>query len=137
MRIVFDSNVYLAAAKRNSYSDLWIGRSQPNGPYQLFMSPEILLEVRSKLENKFGRSAEQSAQFIEMVMLYAVLVHPRRKVEGVLHDADDHKVLECALEAKAHVIISADRGLLKLKEFEDIKVAHSSMLKYWFPELSS
>lgn len=134
MRIVFDSNVYLAAVKRSSYSDAWLKSSRPNGPYQLFISPEILLEVRTKLESRFSFTTEQSAESIKTIMLYATIVYPSRRVEGVLSDADDHKILECALEAKAHVIITSDRGLLKLKEFENIKIAHPSMLKYWFTD---
>lgn len=132
MRIVFDSNVYLAAAKSKSYALVQLKRGQPNGPYQLFISPEIILEVRSKLEEKFNWAPRESAEFIETILCYAKLVHPREKVQNVLGDADDHKILECALEAGAELIITADRELLKLKEFRTVKIAHPAMLKYLF-----
>jgi predicted nucleic acid-binding protein len=43
--------------------------------------------------------------------------------------------LECALEAKADLIITADKDLLVLKEFNGIKIIHTSSLKYIFPQL--
>lgn len=134
IKVVFDSNVYLAALKPDSYAHIQLKRSQPNGPYQLFLSPEILLEIRDKLEVKFGFSVVESAKFIDMVMLYVKLVQPTQRITGVLKDKDDHKVLECAMAAKAELIITADRGLLKLKEYNGTKIAHPSMLKYWFPQ---
>jgi putative PIN family toxin of toxin-antitoxin system len=127
---VFDTNVYLAASKRSSYARVQLQRARPNGPYLLYISPEIIIEIQRKLEVKFGYSVEESAHFIEMIMRYAKLVYPKQKVEGILKDADDHIILECALEAKASMIVSADKGLLRLKSFQGIAIVHPSMLKY-------
>lgn len=133
IKIVFDTNVYLAACKRNSYAATHLKRSMPNGPYQLFISPEIIVELRRKLETKFHYSTADSAEFIEMILQYAKLVQPKQKVEHILNDVDDHIILECALEAKAELIVTADRGLLKLKRFQATRIIHPSLLKYWFP----
>lgn len=130
IKTVFDTNVYLAASKQGSYARIHLQRARPNGPYQLFISPEIILEVRSKLELKFGYSTEDSAAFVEMIMNYATLVQPRHKIRGILKDTDDHIILECALEVRAKMIVSADRGLLRLKEFRGITIIHPTMLQY-------
>lgn len=130
MKIVCDTNVYLAAAKSHSYARTQLKRSQPGGPYQLYISPEIILEVREKLEGKLSYLAVDSADFIEMILRYAKLIQPTRRVRGVLQDADDHIILECALQAKAHAIVSADKGLLRLKQFEGIPIIHPTMLQY-------
>ena len=53
----------------------------------------------------------------------------------VVRDPDDNKVLECAFEARADLIITADKDLLALKEFNSIKIIHPSSLKYIFPQL--
>jgi predicted nucleic acid-binding protein len=130
IKIVFDTNVYLAAAKKGSYARIHLQRAQPNGPYELFISPEIILELRRKLELKFGFSPEESGSFVDMVMIYAKLVQPKRKIKGILKDTDDHIILECAVEAGARVIVSADRGLLRLNNFEEIAIIHPTMLQY-------
>ena len=130
IRIIFDTNVYLAASKRTGYARQHLLRAQPNGPYQLFISPEIILEIRRKLEQKFNYSPAESGGYIEMVLHYATLVQPKQKVSGVLADTDDHIILECALEARAKAIVTADRGLLRLKTFQGITIIHPTMLQY-------
>lgn len=130
IKTVFDTNVYLAASKQSSYARIQLQRARPNGPYQLYISPEIIIEIRSKLELKFGYTAEESGTFIEMVMIYATLIQPKQKISGVLKDAADHIILECALEASAKMIVSADKGLLRLKEFRGITIIHPTMLQY-------
>jgi uncharacterized protein len=130
IRTVFDTNVYLAASKKSSYARIQLQRARPNGPYLLFISPEIILELRRKLELKFGYSTEKSATFVDMVMRYATLVQPKQKISNVLKDTDDHIILECALEANANMVVSADKGLLRLKEFRGIAIIHPTMLQY-------
>ena len=130
MRIVFDTNVYLAAIKKDSYSYLQLIRSRPNGPYQLYISPDIIIEIREKLETKFNWSKAESARYIETILMYAIIVHPHEKISGILNDIDDHIILECALESKAISIITADKGLLKLKNYRGISIIHPSILQY-------
>ena len=130
IKVVFDTNVYLAAAKKSSYARVHLQRAQPNGVYNLFISPEIVLEIRRKLETKFGYTTVDSASFVNMVMDYAKLVNPKQKIQGVLEDTDDHIILECAVEVGAHIIVTADRGLLKLKEYQGVQIIHPTMLQY-------
>jgi len=47
---------------------------------------------------------------------------PKRKVNVVKQDPDDNKFIEAALEGEADYIVTQDRHLLKLKEFEGIKI---------------
>lgn len=131
MRAVFDSNVYLAAASnKSSYSRQQIERANPNGIYQLYISPEIILEIRDRLEVKFGYTPRESAQYIDTVLRYAIQIQPKTHIRGVLADPDDHIILECAVEAKADFIASADRGLLKLKQYQGIAIVHPTMLQH-------
>ncbi len=130
MKIVFDSNVYLAANKRVGYMHEQLQRAAPSGPYNLFISSDIIVEIREKLEVTFDYDAVDSSRFVKLIMKYATLVYPSRRIVGVLQDADDHIILECAVEAKAEAIVSADKGLLRLKQFEGIKIFHPTMLQY-------
>lgn len=130
MKIVFDTNVYVAATKRDSFSWEQLKRSRPNGPYQLYISPEIILEIREKLENKFKWSRAETAKYIEAILMYATLVQPKEKVSGVLRDEDDHIILECALEVNADAIVTFDKGLLHLKNFKGITITHPTLLQY-------
>jgi uncharacterized protein len=62
------------------------------------------------------------------------IVHPTRSIRAVPNDPDDDKILECAVAARAALIISSDPHLYKLKQFEDIQIFHASALKYIFPK---
>ena len=45
-----------------------------------------------------------------------------QKVQNVCRDVDDHIVIECALEAQAHFIITGDKDLLTIKTFKNIHI---------------
>ena len=52
----------------------------------------------------------------------AEVVVPTRAVRVVAADPDDDRVLEAAVEGRAHYIVSGDRHLLELKGFEGIRI---------------
>ena len=54
--------------------------------------------------------------------MFLKLIEPKRKIVVVKDDPDDDKVIECAAEIAADYILSYDNHLLKLKEFEGIKI---------------
>lgn len=131
MKVVFDTNVYIAALKKDSYSWEQIKRSRPNGVYQLYISPEIILEIQYKLESKFHLDRSITGKYIDTILMYTKQVHPKKKINNVLKDEDDHIILECAIEVNAEIIVSADKELLRLKEYEGIKIIHPSMIQYF------
>lgn len=131
MRLVFDSNVYLAATKKGGFMYGQLCKAGPDGSYEIYISPAIILEVQEKLVTTFGKSPEMATAFIQLIRQYTIEIYPARHVTGILADADDHIILECALEARADAIVTADRGLLQLKEFKGIKIFHPTMLKYY------
>lgn len=130
MRVVFDTNVYLAATKEGSYCNVQLKRCHPGGVSELFISPEIIVEVQEKLQIKFGYRKGEAASFIEMIMMYAQVVYPKEHIAGVLGNTNDHRILECAVESKASVIFTADKQMLKLAVYKDIKISHPRMLQY-------
>jgi putative PIN family toxin of toxin-antitoxin system len=92
-----------------------------------------LLETQSKLENKFGFERPLVVKAMNDIRKVVTIVHPTEKL-SVVRDPDDNKIIECALEAKAEVIVSFDKDLLDMKEYREIKIVHPSALKYWFME---
>lgn len=132
IRIVPDTGFYVAAALKDGYARRYlVGQGSVYLSYQLFTSPEILLETQAKLEDKFCFDRQQVVEMLNLIRQVATTVHPTQKLR-VVRDPDDNIILECALQARAEVILSFDKDLLKLKEYEKIKIVHPSMLKYWF-----
>ncbi len=132
LRLVFDTGLYIAAALEDGYARKYlVGRGSKVLTYSLFTSEAILLEVQSKLEGKFAFDRTRVVETMQQIRDVTAVVYPQQRVK-VVRDPDDDKILECALEAEANIVVSFDKDLLSLKEFEGIKVVHPSMLKYLF-----
>jgi putative PIN family toxin of toxin-antitoxin system len=66
-----------------------------------------------------------------------VLIKVRPGIEiNAVRDPKDNMILECAVEVQGELIIAFDKDLLTLKKYEGIRLAHPSMVKYWFPKTS-
>jgi putative PIN family toxin of toxin-antitoxin system len=138
LAVVLDTNIYVAAAL-NPQSALYriVEDSAAQNLANYFSSPEILLELQGKLENKFFFPKEAVVQWINRIEEAITVIRPTQKVDAIKNDPDDNKILECALECKADLIISADKDLRSLKEWNNIKIIHPSSVKYLFPQLQN
>ena len=122
IRIVLDTNVYIAAAINPQsilYKVVEDSAAQYLGEY--FTSPEILQELQNKLEEKFEFSRTNAVRWIASIEKSLTVLRPQKKLDTIKKDPEDNKILECAIEAQADLIISADKHLLKLKRFRGTK----------------
>ena len=137
VKVVLDTNIYIAAA-RNPDSTLYkiVADSAAQYLAEYYTSPEILAELQEKLEGKFGFTRDEVVRWISQLEQSVKVIRPKQKIEIIERDPDDNKILECALEVKAELIISADKDLLSLKEFRGTKIIHPIALIYVFPQLN-
>ncbi|MEK6792395.1 MAG: putative toxin-antitoxin system toxin component, PIN family [Nanoarchaeota archaeon] len=89
---------------------------------KIFTTREILDEFAEVLKRDFLYSEGDTKNIIEKSIQFLTLVIPSEKVDIVKEDADDNKIIECALESNAEYIISYDKHLLDLKEYRGIKI---------------
>ena len=138
LRLVFDTNIYvMASGMPGGYIDYWLDLAlPPDNKFQLYTSSAILNEVQTKLEQKMGLDRSQAVAYIDHLKQIAVEVSPTRKLDVVKTDPDDNMILECAIQAQADIIVTADRDLLRLKQFDGIQIHHPSNLKYIFSYLA-
>jgi putative PIN family toxin of toxin-antitoxin system len=134
LRTVFDTNIYVAAALRpGQHADRWLDiASLPASGLQLFVSAEILDELYQKLTEKFGFDRIEVRRFIKRIEIIARVVKPTMRLDVVPNDQDDNIIVECAVAARAHLIVSADADLLKLGQYKGIGIAHPRELKHIF-----
>jgi putative PIN family toxin of toxin-antitoxin system len=139
LKVVFDTNIFvMAAGMPGGYIGYWLDLAKPPiNKFQLFTSPPILLETQRKLEEvvKFDRPI--AVEYIEAIKTIATVINPRLTLDEVPTDQDDNRILECAIEANADIIISADRDLIRLKTFRGVQIFHPSNLKYIFKYLEN
>jgi predicted nucleic acid-binding protein len=57
-----------------------------------------------------------------MIANQAILINPANKLEIIDKDPADNRYLECAIEGEAPYIVTGDKHLLELKEYEGIVI---------------
>ena len=93
------------------------------GRIRCALSLPMLDELRDVLRRpKFGFSADAAFQVVEELQAMCNIVFPQTSLTVVADDPDDDRVLECALEARADLIVSGDVHLLSLGKFRTIRI---------------
>ncbi len=85
------------------------------GEYTKVMDSDEIIE---KIKNK----SLILSGVIQRVISNSSIVEPTEKINAVKEDPDDNKILECAKAGKVDYIVTNDNHLLKLKEFDGIKI---------------
>lgn len=136
LKVVFDTNVFIAAAINPSGpSDAWLriaGRKSRS--FDLYTSEAIMSEVTEKLTDKFKLPRSRVEQFVTAVLNVAVVIKPTHELKVVKADPDDDMLFECAVEAKAQLLVLADKQVLKLNPYQGMGICHPSDLKTIFAQ---
>src|SRR3989344_171050 len=134
MRIVLDTNVFIAALLKSGLAREIIEIAKSREILTLVTSEDILAELRRKLLSKFDRSESDVDLFLEKIRGISEIVEIREKVWLITRDPDDNKILECAVSGGANLIVSADQDLIVLKRFRGIGIVHPKTLGWVLPE---
>ena|SRR3989338_6227476 len=133
MKAVFDTNIFISAfiiPGSQGEKAFLLARQRR---FELYTSVPILTETANKLREKFNQSEEDIKEALKMISRAAEVLKPSIKLD-VLEDVPDNRILECAVEAKADVIVTGDRHLLRLKKFQGIPVVRLVDFLRMFPE---
>ena len=121
MKVVFDSNILIAALLFPG------GRSEAavanilDGVDDLLISRPIIQEVLSVLATKFSRDREELSRVAVVLGEMGEIVEPSRRL-SVFRDEPDNRILECAVEGKAGAIVTGDKAMLTIGEYEEIRM---------------
>lgn len=127
MKVVFDTNIFISALVfPGSLAEKAIFKII-EGEDILLISKQILQEILSVLSKKFSGDKEAISRVAVNLSEIAEMVNPTARIR-VLKDEPDNRILECAVSGKADVVISGDKKMLKLKEYEGVKII--SLKKY-------
>lgn len=117
IRVVPDSNVLISGLNFRGRERTVLALGE-RGEIAVYLSPFILAEVRRTLPRKFNYSPAAAQAEIDALRQWVNLVEPTVAVEGVARDDDDNPILACCLEVAADYLITGDRDLLVLNEFQ-------------------
>ena len=127
LKIVPDTNVYISGIifGGNPRKVLELAKDKK---VVAFTSTSILLEVAEKLNQKFHWDEEKVSKTLKAISKITEVVIPATRLSVVKKDPTDNKIIECALESEANYIISGDKHLLDIREFEGIQIITSGNL---------
>lgn len=121
MKVVFDTNVLVSALVFPGGRGEAALRRIIEAQDQLVVSKPILDELLGILARKFSRDAEELAHVAVFLADLTLFVKPRRRLH-VVKDEPDNRILECALAGRAEAIVTGDRALLALHEYDGVPI---------------
>ena len=126
MRIVLDTNVLISALGWNGNERAALLETLSDD-MDLLLSEDIINEFFHVLSyDKFANvSIEKIGLFIEIIMETSIIIDTKTNITIVDDDPDDNRILECAVDRKADCIVSGDKHLLNLGEYQGIKILNS------------
>jgi putative PIN family toxin of toxin-antitoxin system len=125
LKVVFDTNIFISAfvipggKAEAAYSHAL------RKDFTLYSSVAILTETAQKLREKFGWQQDKITSLLKVIAKVAMVI----KTEPHLHllaDEPDNRVLECAEAAGADFIVTGDKHLLFLKQFQNSTIVRLS-----------
>jgi putative PIN family toxin of toxin-antitoxin system len=94
-----------------------------DGAIHLAVSDAILDEVERVLRrDKFGWPEEEIDKAIRQITRFTEHVEPKQRIDAVKEDPTDNRILECAAASGSDYLVSGDKHLLKLGQYQGIKI---------------
>jgi putative PIN family toxin of toxin-antitoxin system len=122
MKIVLDANIFISAF-------FWSGNPRTvlkqvvAGTDELFITKEILDEINDVIRRpKFHANEYEINYFVNSIEEISNKIVSKKQIDNGSRDKTDNKHIECGITARVDYIISGDIHLLKLEEYENIKI---------------
>jgi putative PIN family toxin of toxin-antitoxin system len=122
VKVVIDTNVFVSGIFFSG-PPCQILKAWEDGKFQIAISEDIIVEYRRILESLAAKIKEVDVESIlEIVFVEAELVPSISFNEPVCEDPDDDKFLACGSVKKSDYIISGDKHLLKIGNYENTAI---------------
>jgi putative PIN family toxin of toxin-antitoxin system len=124
LRVVVDTNVLFSA--------LAFGKDSPpfrvlelvrEGKIEAVVSPFILSELENALARKAGWDPHRIIELRKRFKNLFVLIEPRSHFKTIKRKDTDNRILECAVDANAHVLVTGDhQDILPLRRVHEVEI---------------
>jgi hypothetical protein len=93
----------------------------------VYVSNDIVIEISKallypKIARILSKNSIRQKDVLRVIAENSKIVEPTMRLDVVNEDAEDNKILECALAAGADIIVSGDKHLLKLGKFRKTRI---------------
>lgn len=126
MRLVLDTNVVASVLLWSGTPRLLLQAARERR-IELFTSTVLLAELtdilsRSKFDKKIGASGLAVDQLVDRYAALTAVVRPAQ-TPRIAPDPDDDVVIGTALAARADLIVTGDKSLLAVADYQSVRIA--------------
>src|SRR5215468_170482 len=127
IRAVLDANVFVSAVLNPMSTPARLYMLWHERHFEVLISTAILEEVARvmrypKIAERHGWSESQHQAFIEDIVSLSISTPGALTLTVIQDDPADNRYLECAVEGHAEVLVTGDRLLLNLGEYQGIQI---------------
>jgi uncharacterized protein len=122
VRVVLDTNVLLPALFASGLCEAVLELLLDSGESVIVLSDHIIDEVQEHAAGKFGVPEAELRQAVSFLRRRTEIVQPVDVAPDARPDPDDLPVLGTAIAGRADVLVTGDKELLALGEFEGIPI---------------
>lgn len=120
MTIVFDSSIWISALEFRGLPSKAIEYAAV--AEEIVTCSGIEDETTEILKEKFGREPADTKFRLSVLLKGSRRVEITGLVLGVCRDPNDDFILECAVVGRADLIVTGDKDLLSLGEYEGVRI---------------
>ncbi len=128
IRAVLDTNILVSTLIKKEGKPYQI-ITQARTKYEWLTSEFILKETRRVVARKHIQTRypnrvtpSRTNNFLKYVKVAAEAVNVKTKVLAVVQDLNDDPIVACAVDGRAHYLVTGDPHLLMLKSFRGIQI---------------
>jgi putative PIN family toxin of toxin-antitoxin system len=121
--LVFDSCVWVSAIQFGGTPLEALDRAM--GQFQIALCQPILTEIHSVLHGKFHWREAAINETLAEYALETSMVQINGALRGICRDPKDDMVLECAVVAGADLIVTGDKDLLVVGNYQGVRILTS------------
>lgn len=120
MRVALDTNIYISAILFGGLPELPI-RLARSRKITLLVSEPIIAELTGVLRTKFNWDQDRIRDVEKELRVIAKVVKTKTVISAV-SDEPDNRILECAVDGRAHLIVSGDSHLIALESYAGTRI---------------
>lgn len=127
MRVILDTNIIVSGLISPHGSPARIIAHWLDGDFILLYSPDMLVELEDVLgrvwiREKLAHVPNRIDEFLEAVAVLGELIMGYANVAGAVRDPFDEMFLACGVLGHADYIVTGDKDLLSLVEYESTRI---------------
>ncbi|MDO8444117.1 MAG: putative toxin-antitoxin system toxin component, PIN family [bacterium] len=127
MKVVLDTNIYLSGLIFKDSKPSLILDLAKKGKFEIYCSDFIIAEIERIFVSKFGYSQKTVDKIIIEILKFVQIIEPDKQVDAIKAKADDNRILECALSAKADYLVTGDKKhILPLGKIGETKIINAA-----------